>query len=275
MRFWVQVTALVSLSAAVSGCSGFQHFVDTQRAPYPTQGAGRLVASAAVEPPAGLVALCASGELNCVLTLGAEGERGATGAAGFHFDRRENATQVFQALLTMQMQQNALPANERHVASAVERVALTETAWRQLVEANDSVNSAISPDTDEHIYGEDERWALPLTDASDGDRRRGDCEDFALEKRQRLLSLGFPAGALALAVAMAPGVGRHAVLVVRTERGDFVLDNLRETPMAIEQTHYAWLSFQSGADPLAWSLANLDVATRAGFDGLKGSNPGI
>ena len=44
--------------------------------------------------------------------------------------------------------------------------------------------------TDEEQWGVNERWSYPVTGL-------GDCEDFALEKRRRLIDQGFPANAIA------------------------------------------------------------------------------
>jgi hypothetical protein len=52
---------------------------------------------------------------------------------------------------------------------------------------------------------------------------------------------------------MAPGVGLHAVLVVETDHGDFVLDNLQDEPRAATSLGYVWLSRQAGADITHWT----------------------
>ena len=75
---------------------------------------------------------------------------------------------------------------------------------------------------------------------------RGDCEDFALEKRERLIALGWDRQALALAVAYSPETGLHAVLIAQTDHGDFVLDNLHDEPLAPESANYEWDSASSG-----------------------------
>ncbi len=79
----------------------------------------------------------------------------------------------------------------------------------------------------------------------------GDCEDFALTKRSQLIRAGVPAGALRMAVVVTQrGVG-HAVLVVKTNRGEFVLDNLRRSIVKRNQTGYAFLRVAS-ANPRVW-----------------------
>jgi predicted transglutaminase-like cysteine proteinase len=96
---------------------------------------------------------------------------------------------------------------------------LTESNWKVILTANFQANSAVEPATDEEIYGVEERWTLPSS--------AGDCEDYALLKRKLLMDNGFsPSNLLVTVVLQASGAG-HAVLTVRTDRGDFVLDNLR------------------------------------------------
>lgn len=80
----------------------------------------------------------------------------------------------------------------------------------------------------------------------------GDCEDFALTKKARLMRLGFPAGALRMAVAKTPYGEGHAVLVVSTNRGDFVLDNRNNVVLAFNKTDLRWEKIQGGKNPLLW-----------------------
>jgi predicted transglutaminase-like cysteine proteinase len=93
---------------------------------------------------------------------------------------------------------------------------------RQLGTVNDAVNAEIEFVSDMDNLGLEERWDLPLD-------CRGDCEDFVLEKRERLVEAGLPRAALTVAfafheVALFP----HAVLLVETTAGTFALDNLTD-----------------------------------------------
>jgi predicted transglutaminase-like cysteine proteinase len=114
---------------------------------------------------------------------------------------------------------------------------------------NRHVNEAIKPASDAKTFGVAERWSLPLTvDKTE----LGDCEDYALEKRRRLIEAGWPPGALRLAVATSRETGVHAALIALTEEGDFVLDNLVDEVRPWSQTDYVWLKRQAGADPAEW-----------------------
>lgn len=129
----------------------------------------------------------------------------------------------------------------------VASIPLTEASWHKLAEVNASVNDSIWPEDDSVHYGRAEYWTIP----TDG---YGDCDDYALTKRAQLLAAGLPAAALRIAVADTPYNGRHAVLTVATDKGDFVLDNLRRDIVAWNATGYTWVERQSAADPLAWVM---------------------
>ncbi|MGE7369418.1 transglutaminase-like cysteine peptidase [Neorhizobium sp. NPDC001467] len=123
-------------------------------------------------------------------------------------------------------------------------VALTEDKWRTLLDVNYTVNTTIEPMTDQEIYGVEEKWAYPTT--------VGDCEDFVLLKRKMLMQKGFDASALLITVVLQPNGEGHAVLTVRTDRGDFILDNMRNKVMAWADTEYTYLKRQSAEDPGRW-----------------------
>jgi predicted transglutaminase-like cysteine proteinase len=135
------------------------------------------------------------------------------------------------------------------------RMILTAERWKELQEINLEFNQAITPLTDLEAFGRNEYWTMPL---SMHGVPVGDCEDFALEKRHALIERGWPEGALLLAALMAPGYGRHAVLVVVTDRGDYVLDNLNDEVKPWFATGYHWQTRQDPQDPTRWvTISNL------------------
>jgi predicted transglutaminase-like cysteine proteinase len=91
---------------------------------------------------------------------------------------------------------------------------------------------------------------------------RGDCEDYALEKRAMLTARGWPLEALSLAMAMSDR-GVHAALIAHTDRGDFVLDNFFDPPRGIERSPYRWLSMQTGGDFRTWRGVRVVTGARA------------
>jgi len=135
------------------------------------------------------------------------------------------------------------------------RMALSTARWKELQEVNSEINEAIKPLTDMEAFGRNEYWTMPLTLEGVS---VGDCEDYALEKRRILIERGWPEGSLLLAAALAPGYGRHAILVVSTDRGDYVLDNLYDEVKPWYSTGYYWQTRQDQRDPLRWvSISNL------------------
>lgn len=82
--------------------------------------------------------------------------------------------------------------------------------------------------------------------------RVGDCKDYAMNKRAQLIARGVPAGALRLAIGFTARGEGHAVLVVRTDQGDFVLDNLTSQIKPFNQTGHTLLAMSSN-DPKRWN----------------------
>ena len=132
---------------------------------------------------------------------------------------------------------------------------LTEERWKTMLDVNYTVNTTITPMTDMEIYGVEERWAYPTT--------VGDCEDFVLLKRKMLMNKGFSASNLLITVVLQPNGEGHAVLTVRTDRGDFVLDNMRNKVMNWSETEYTYLKRQDTANPGRWVKIQDGRATTA------------
>ena len=121
---------------------------------------------------------------------------------------------------------------------------VTDHGWNVIRDINASVNHSIVPMTDEEIYGHEEVWAYPID--------LGDCEDFVLLKRKKLMDAGFSAGDLLMTVVRKPDGEGHAVLTVRTQSGDFVLDNLNDDVKLWTETRYSFLKRQSSTDSGRW-----------------------
>ena len=132
---------------------------------------------------------------------------------------------------------------------------LTRKLWATIVEVNDRVNLAVTPLTDMEIWGQEELWSYPTN--------VGDCEDYAIEKRRRLMLAGIPAGDLLLTVARQPNGEGHAVLTVRTSSGDFILDNLEARVLAWNESAYTFLKRQSSRNSGTWVAISDSRATAA------------
>jgi predicted transglutaminase-like cysteine proteinase len=131
---------------------------------------------------------------------------------------------------------------------------LDERRWAQLLSVNDRVNREVEPVTDIDHWGVPELWSYPTTG-------RGDCEDYVLEKRRRLIQLGWPRQALLITVVRDHKGDGHAVLTVRTDRGDFILDNQENRVLLWADTGYRFVKRQAEQHPTRWvSLGNVDTA---------------
>jgi predicted transglutaminase-like cysteine proteinase len=126
----------------------------------------------------------------------------------------------------------------------------------ELDEVNRAVNAAIQPATDQELYGVAEYWTLP-TD-------KGDCEDYALLKRQLLIRRGWPPSALLLTVVRDERGDGHAVLTARTAQGDFILDNKLTDVRLWHQTGYRYVMRQSFVEPRLWMSLEPFAADRMG-----------
>jgi len=134
-------------------------------------------------------------------------------------------------------------------------VVLTSKAWRDLVQVNAWVNNAIKPMTDLDHWGVVEKWSYP-------DDGYGDCEDYVLLKRRMLLQAGWPREALLITVVRDKKDEGHAVLTVKTDKGDFILDNQAENIVLWSDSGYRFVKRQSQSDPNVWvSLGDSHAAT--------------
>src|SRR4029078_2142983 len=126
-------------------------------------------------------------------------------------------------------------------------VLLTAKAWKDLVRINDLVHDNIKQVTDLEHWGVAERWNYP-------DDGYGDCEDYVLLKRRMLMQAGWPREALLITVVRDKKGDGHAVLTVKTDRGEFVLDNQEPQVLSWQRTGYRFVKRQSQSDPNAWVL---------------------
>lgn len=135
-------------------------------------------------------------------------------------------------------------------------VHLDAATWTAMVEVNRSINTAIEPVTDMDHWRVADRWDYP----TDG---RGDCEDYVLLKRKVLMERGFPRQALLITVVVDGNGDGHAVLTVKTDHGDYVLDNMRDEVVAWVRTGYRFVKRQSQEDPNRWVALDDGVAAPA------------
>jgi predicted transglutaminase-like cysteine proteinase len=135
---------------------------------------------------------------------------------------------------------------------------LTKASFAQLDRINRSVNAAIEPMTNLAHWGTMlDHWDYPV----DG---KGDCKVYALYKRKLLIDAGFPRQALLMTVVKDLDGEGHAILTVKTDRGEFVLDNLTDEIRPWDATGYTYIKRQAQNDPNTW----LDLGGVVGSRGV-------
>ena len=128
----------------------------------------------------------------------------------------------------------------------VDVVELDDFHKSQLFKINSFYNHSIRPRND-----------APGTDVWSVDVTAGDCEDYALTKREHLIAAGWSSRALRIAVAKTPYGEGHAVLVAKTSIGDVVLDNRTDKIKDWRATDLHWVMIQTEDSPKHW--ASLDT----------------
>lgn len=123
-------------------------------------------------------------------------------------------------------------------------VTLTSKRLRQLEDVQRSVNATVRYQSDQVTYGESERWAYPTV--------FGDCEDFALAKRQRLIELGWPRSSLLFGIGKLASGQYHLVLIAVTDQGDMVLDSNASKLRHWLDMPMRWVMRQSATNEKRW-----------------------
>ena len=125
-------------------------------------------------------------------------------------------------------------------------IAMTPKVMRVLAAVNGEANAAIEPMSNlEHWGTLLDHWDYPV----DG---KGDCKIYALWKRKQLLDRGFPRQALLMTIVRDLEGNGHTVLTVKTDKGDYILDNMVGEIRFWDQTGYRFVKRQSQADPNVW-----------------------
>lgn len=143
------------------------------------------------------------------------------------------------------------------------RMSVSRKSWDQLVSVNSRINADMLPRSDLDAHHALDVWSLK--------GKYGDCEDYVIRKRSALIRAGWPSSSVLIATVREQNARAHAVLVARTSKGDFVLDNLNSKVRAWDKVPYRWLKRQSSLDPRKWVglMDNPSVAMPARIEELK------
>jgi predicted transglutaminase-like cysteine proteinase len=122
-------------------------------------------------------------------------------------------------------------------------VKLNAERYAALLEVNRKVNIAIRPEPNlRGLAGEE--WIINPS--------AGDCNDYAVSKKHQLRAKGWPAHALFLSEVVTSWGEHHLVLVVRTDKGDLVLDNMTGAIRPVVLARYQWVRAQKPGSPMSW-----------------------
>ena len=144
----------------------------------------------------------------------------------------------------------AQPAECEPTAPEPKVISLTPRSWGELNQINSIVNRDVEPISDEDhykIYEQDilNWWTYP-------DDGKGNCNDYVLMKRKLLVEAGWPKAALLMTVVIDHHGDGHLILMVRTDRGDLILDNMRDDIVPWDRTGYRFVKRQSASNPNDW-----------------------
>lgn len=117
-------------------------------------------------------------------------------------------------------------------------VTLTPELFDKLAAVDLAVNGSVRPLTDWEHWGVEDHW----DQAEDG---YGDCEDYQLLKRKRLVDAGVPRRTMLVTVVHDEDDSGHAVLMIRTNFGDLILDNRTDDIMFWKDTGYRFVQRES------------------------------
>lgn len=123
-------------------------------------------------------------------------------------------------------------------------IKLTPQRRAELVKINAKVNRAIRSDPNTAGLAA-EKWLVAP--------QSGECHDYAVTKRHDLIARGWPSRALLLAEVIVPSGEHHLVLVIRTNEGDLVADNLNGNIRNWSKIDYQWVRIQTPANPMYWA----------------------
>lgn len=124
----------------------------------------------------------------------------------------------------------------------VEPAVLTSNWMPVLEKVNREVNASISYKS-EGQWNEDIWTVSPVA---------GDCDDYTVTKRQKLIEAGVPRGAMRAAYVQTPSNPDHVFLIVSTVLGDYVLDNETDRVYEINRAMLLKISIQDDANPQRW-----------------------
>lgn len=120
-----------------------------------------------------------------------------------------------------------------HQLVSADEVELTPELMRLLSNVNRYFNS-FRYEYDQVKHGQIDYWTARIDKFN-----AGDCDDYALSKRKRLIEEGVPYQCMFPTICTVGNEG-HLVLIVRTDVTDLLLDNIEQRVVGVDRVKYTW-----------------------------------
>lgn len=135
-------------------------------------------------------------------------------------------------------------------------LSFTKERWDTIRTINTRINSEVR-----YRLRVGDVWAYP-------EGNIGDCRSIVLAKRDALVAAGIPRQCLAITIVLDdPGLRGHVVLTLRTDRGDYILDNQRNDVVLWTLTDLTFLQRQRWDRPIEWVSLNPKLVVRPAAPG--------
>lgn len=170
----------------------------------------------------------------------------------------------------------AIPDQCKAYAEPSQRIQMTDALWGKMDAIHNLVNAAVYPESDIKNNHVEEYWdpleGIELSYPVNGVySANGDCEDYAMKKKELLKKEGFPESAMSIVVAVRPDGEGHAVLAVHTNEGDYILDNMERRIFLAEDADLTFIKKQSSHHSGVWVKVQLEKGSVA----ITASNPAL
>lgn len=129
-----------------------------------------------------------------------------------------------------------------------DRIILNKKNKEKIDAVNKLVNRSVKMMNDIDVYKTDEYWTIA--------GKKGDCEDIALLKQRMLELEGFAKSNLILSIVHDENDKGHTILTVRTNKGDYILDNKTNNIVLWSKKPYTYLMSQSPDNRNTWYTTN-------------------
>ena len=130
-----------------------------------------------------------------------------------------------------------------------ETAAISQPVLAALSDYNATVNRQVRYQSDQLRFRVRDQWQT----ADD----TGDCEDIALRKMNGLVAAGWPPAAFSLIIGKTESGESHAALLLRTEKGDFLLDSTQDGVGLWHESGTEWLIRQHPGQKHRWEVISL------------------